>query len=217
MASLQQASKKAQHQAKVDMLSTLGTSQDEFETGGFLTAAAEDAVGDFIIRVKDRIQSQDLIVTGGIEDIKIEVTDTNQINIVGNPWLLYQDRGVRGSESDALAPMSPHAYTNLRPPSYVFENYIKEKNIQMRDNENYYLDSSPFEDSDGDDKKIKSMAYAMATKIYKEGFKPQPIFAVEIPQLIGDIKAVIPSFLTSMLKQQIDAKASDQLFATKKA
>lgn len=207
------ASKKSQQQSRIAMLSSLGTDRTEFDTTEFFSDA-QKAVGDFIERVQTNINNADLPVTGGISDIRIEVDEaTNKINIIGNPWILFQDRGVNGSEEKKYN--SPHSYTDKRPPAYVFKDYIKAKNIQLRHNENYYGDASPFEDMDGDERAIDSAAYAMATKIFKEGFKPQPIFAKEIPKLIGDLKQVIPNFITKNIIQNINAKASDTLFATK--
>ena len=210
---LKQASKKSQHESRIAQVGALGTDKGEFLTADLMNDA-ELVVGEFIERVKTNMQQRDLIVTGSIEDIRIEVTEDKKINVWGNPWLLYQDRGVNGSEDKKYN--TPHEYTNLRPPSSVFESYVKTKNIQLRNNENYYGDPSPFKDMDGDDKAIQSAAYAMATKIYKEGFKPQKFFAVEIPQMIGDLKKLIPNFVSTQIVQQINAKASEQLFIGKK-
>lgn len=210
---IKQASKKSQHQSKVAMLDSLGTDKTEFLDASFFTEA-EKVSGDFIERVKTNINNADLVVTGGIEDMSIAVDEANKkIYIKGNDYLLFIDRGVNGSEEKKYN--TPHSYTDKRPPTYVFKNYIKTKNIQLRYNENYLGKPSPFEDLDGQEKAIDSAAYAMATKIFKEGFKPQPIFAKEIPKLISDLKQVIPNFLAKGIIQQINAKANDSLFPTK--
>lgn len=210
---LKQASKKSQNASKLAMLDSLGSDKSDFYSAE-LFSEAETIAGNFIDRVKTNIDKADMIVTGGISDMKIETdVDNKEIRIIGNPWLLFQDRGVNGSE---LKPYNtPHFYSDKRPPADVFIDYIKTKNIQLRNNENYLGEPSPFSDMDGDDKQIMGAAYAMATKIYKEGFKPQKIFAVEIPQLISELKAVIPGFLSKGIIQQINAKASEVLFATK--
>jgi hypothetical protein len=212
---LEQASRRSQQESRLAALDSLGSDRSEFLTEQLLTDA-ELAVGEFIERVKSNMDKVDLIVTGKITDMRIEHdTKENKINIVSNsPWILYQDRGVNGSEEKKYS--TPHEYTNLRPPSHVFEDYIKTKNIQLRHNENYDANGgSPFSDMDGDDKAIESAAYGMATTIFKEGFKPQKFFAVEIPKLITDLKKVIPNFVISNIVQQINAKASDQLFTGK--
>lgn len=208
---LQQASRRSQQESRLAQLDALGSDRGEFLTEELFTDA-EVVVGEFLERVKSNMQQRELIVTGKIEDMRIEHdTATNQINIIGQGHILWQDRGVNGSQEKKYN--TPHEYTNLRPPAYVFEDYIRTKNIQLRNNENYEVNGgSPFSDIDGDDKAIESAAYAMATKIYKEGFKPQKFFAVEIPQLITDLKKVIPNFVTSNIVQQINAKASEQLF-----
>ena len=212
---LNQASKKSQNASKIAMLDSLGSDKTEFITAE-LMSDAENAVGLFLERVKENMDARDLIVTGKISDMRIEVSkDQKEISIWGNPWVLYQDRGVNGSEEQKYN--TPHAYSDLRPPSSVFENFIRTKNIQLRHNENYDINGgSPFSDIDGDENAIKSAAYGMATKIFKEGFKPQKFFAVEIPELYKDLKKIIPNFVSSMIIQNINAKAADQLFVGKK-
>jgi hypothetical protein len=213
MATLNQASSSNNMASKLAMLSSLGADRSEF-TEAPLMNAVELAAGEFITRVKENMQQRDLIVTGKIADIRIE-TEGNKINIYGHGAVLWQDRGVNGSETQKYN--TPHAYTDKMPPSYVFEDYIRTKNIQLRHNENYDKDGgSPFADMDGDDKAIKSAAYAMAVKIYKDGFKPQKFFAIEIPKLYEDIKAAVPTFMLDQIKQQITAKLADQLFTGKK-
>jgi hypothetical protein len=213
MATLNQASKKAQQASRIAMLDSLGTDKSEFTTAPLLTDM-EEVVGDFIQRVKDNMQSKDLIVTGKIEDLRIETTDTG-IQIYGNPWVLWQDRGVNGSVEKKYN--TPHSYTDKMPPSYVFEDYIRTKNIQLRHNENYDKDGgSPFADIDGDEKLIRSKAFGFAVKIFKEGFAPQKFFSVEIPQLYTDVKKLVPQFVLSQIVQQMNAKASDQLFTGRK-
>lgn len=212
---LNQASKKSQQQSRLAALDSLGTNRSEYQTEELFTEA-EVAVGNFIERVKQNMDERDLIVTGKISDLRIEhdVKD-NKILIKGNPWVLFQDRGVNGSEEKKYN--TPHEYTTLRPPSNVFEDYVRTHNTQKRNNENYDVNGgSRFADIDGDENAIKSAAYAMATKIFKEGFKPQKFFAVEIPELITDLKKIIPNFVTSNIVQQINAKASEQLFTGRK-
>lgn len=212
--SLKQASKKSQNASKIAMLDSLGTDKSEFITAE-LMSDAENAVGLFLERVKENMDSRDLIVTGKISDMRIEVSkDQKEISIWGNSWVLYQDRGVSGVETKYN---TPHEYTNLRPPAYVFRDYIERKNIQLRHNENYDINgASPFSDIDGNEKAIESAAYGMATKVYLDGIEPQKFFAVEIPELYKDLKKIIPNFVSSMIIQNINAKASDQLFVGRK-
>lgn len=211
---LKQASKKSQNASKLAMLDSLGSDKSDFYTAELFTDA-EVIAGNFIDRVKVNIDKADMIVTGSISDMRIETdVDNKEIRIIGNPWLLFQDRGVNPSGLSLYN--TPHAYTDKRPPAYVFKDYIKTKNIQLRNNENYLGEPSPFSDMDGNDKAIDSAAYAMATKIFKEtGIKPQKVFSVEIPQLISELKQLIPGFLSKGIIQQINAKASEVLFATK--
>ena len=139
---LKGATKKAIHQSKVDQLDIFGGDVDEYiQQEGLSTV--EKVVGKFIERVHDNINnSKGMVVTGEILDITIEAKD-DVVNVMANPWLIYQDRGVNGSVKKLYD--TPHSYTDKKPPVQVFIDWIKQKNIQLKDNEKYdKKDGSPF-------------------------------------------------------------------------
>lgn len=188
-------------QSALSQLDSLGSARSNFDTASTFSALENDAA-NFIERVKKNIQGLDLVVTGAIEKINLEVT-ADGINILGTPHLLYQDKGVRGSENSALAPDSPFSYTDKMPPSDVFVEYIKKKNIQLRNEEHYGGKPSPHEDLDGDENAIQSAAYGMAMKVFKEGFRPQPVFSKEIPKLIEDLNKTLGQIASSFITSSI--------------
>jgi hypothetical protein len=208
-----QASRQARASA-LDQLNGLGSSRGNFETADMFTAA-ESSVADFIERVKDNIQSADIVVTGKIEDIKLEVSDTG-IKVLGHKHLLFVDKGVNGSEQKLYD--TPFSYKDKMPPASAFIDYIKEKNLQLRNEENYHNGNphpnktSPHEDIDGDEQAIKSAAYAMSRKIFKEGFKGTPIFSKEIPQLVKDLKKTITNFSKNMITSGIRGGESGDVY-----
>lgn len=184
-------------QSQLDALDSLGTSRDRFETGDVFTAAEND-VADFIERVKANIQAAKMIVTGGIDDIKVKVTE-DSILVLGNEYLLYQDKGVRGSVSGAKAPDSPYAYSTLPPPVEVFVEWIKRTNMNLVNESQFFTPDHPFKELT-EEEKIEKVAYAMQQKIFKEGFKPRNIFSKELPQLKEDLKKSIKDFGANTIK-----------------
>ncbi|MGF7075331.1 hypothetical protein [Mucilaginibacter sp. 3215] len=205
------AASRAARASALSQISQLGTARSEFTTADMFSAAEND-VSNFIIRVKERIQSADMIVTGAIEDIKMQTSDTG-IKVLAPAHLIFQDKGVRGAESSALAPDSPFAYSSKMPPYNVFINWINTKNIQLRNEEFYdHKKGSPHSDIEGDEKAIKQAAYLMARKVYKKGFKPRNIFSPEIPQLVEDLKKSITGFAASMITSGIKGGNSGDVF-----
>lgn len=195
----------------LSQLDSLGSAKSEFDLAGAFSTLEND-VANFIERVKANIQGLDMVVTGSIENISIE-TGSDGINIIGVPHLLYQDQGVQGSESNALAPNSPFKYTDKMPPVSVFIDYIKTKNIQLRNEESYSKTgkTSPHEDLTSEEA-IESAAYAMARKVYREGFKPQPVFSKEIPQLVTDLTKTLGELTSSFITSSITDKNGNNLY-----
>ncbi|TWR26910.1 hypothetical protein FPZ42_07700 [Mucilaginibacter achroorhodeus] len=203
----------ARAQARQDALSqldSLGSNRSSFEFQDVFSTMENDAAA-FIERVKANIQSADMPVTGKIEDLKLQVTETS-INIIGEAYLIYQDKGVKGAKSSTLAPNSPFKYTDKMPPANVFEEYIKRKNINLRNEENYGGNPSPFDDMKGDDKAIKSASWAMAKKVYNEGFKPQDIFSKELPKLVEDLSKSVAGFTADLITSGITDRYGTDIY-----
>lgn len=185
-------------QGLIDSLDNLGSSKSDFNEGGIFTAA-ENNVADFISRVQENINASNMIVTGAISQMKVVILE-DEIQVVGNDWLLYQDRGVKGSKSSAKAPNSPHAYTDKMPPRQVFIDYIKEKNLLATNQAQFFTGESPFKDLT-DEEKIEQMAILMQKYIFENGFKPRNVFAKEIPQLTDELKVSIKDFGVKSIKE----------------
>jgi hypothetical protein len=213
MDNLKQATKKSIYENNVSKLDALGTGKGDYEPADVFSAA-ESVVADFIERVKTNLNSTDMIVTGAIDDLSMEVTDTG-INILGNPYLLYQDEGTKGTESSAKAPDSRFRYTTKMPPTQPFYDWISRKNLNLRNEEYMGGKPSPFEEFD-EEKAKKKLAWAMAKTVYKEGFKPQPVFSREIPQLIDDLTDVLGAFTQDMITSSIRNQYGEDIFKRKK-
>lgn len=198
---LKKATKKSIHESKVQQLD-LGTDIGEFIQKEGLSVI-EDAVGQFIERVHENINNEKgMVTTGKISDITIKAED-GAVHVMGNKWLIYQDRGVNGSEEKLYD--TPHSYSDKMPPVDVFRDWIREKNIQLRDNEKYTGDASPFKEVD-EESKIDGAAWAMAKSVYKRGFKSRNVFSKEIPRLVDDLKGSIADFSVQCIIQAIDVK-----------
>lgn len=199
------ASKKAVHESKVASLDFLGEDVGEFITKESMTVV-EQVVGDFVQRVHQNInQEKGMRTTGSIAQIEVKA-ENNAVNVYAPSHLIYQDRGVNGSEIKRYD--TPHSFKDKRPPVQPIIDWIKAKNIRLKDNHKFKGESSPFKDMD-DDEKITATAWAISTKIFKEGFKPRHIYSKEIPKLVEDLQNEIADFSIQSLEQVIDINPRD--------
>jgi len=192
-----QASGKAKQQLLIDSLDDIGSSRSDYDTN--VTDAIQIASLDFIERVKLNIQEEITPITGAIDDITLE-TYPNKVDIVINNHLLFQDKGVNGSEVKKYN--TEFTYRDLRPPVAPFIQMIKDKNIQLRNEEFYRGDPSPFEEL-SEEKKIERVAWAISTHIYKNGFKPRNVYSKEIPQLETDLMSILGTITADTILSEI--------------
>lgn len=213
MKNRKQASKASIYRSKVKELDNLGTNPQEFLEAGTMSII-EEILGDFILRVQDNINKQkDMVVTGKISDIDLQAQD-GVINVMANKHLIFQDRGVNGAVIKKYD--TPHAYSDKRPPVSVFREWIKRKNINLANSRKMgFEERSDFEDMT-EDKAINAAAWAMATKVFKEGFKGHKVYSKEIPQLIKDLEKEIADFAVQYLVQQVDVKPEAKRVVIKK-
>ena len=197
---IKQASKKSQYDAKVSQLDSLGQSQDLFDT---TLNSIEVAVGQFVERVLVNIQNQDMNVTGKVSDIEVK-TEDNSVVVYANPWLTYQDMGVNGSQNKLYN--TPFSYKDKKPPVDVFKSWINTKNIQLRDNSKYYGKESPFKELT-EEEQVEKVAWAISSKIYKQGFKPRNVYSKEIPELLEDLGEIIGDAITEQIGVRLDVKS----------
>lgn len=208
---LKQASKAAQHRAKVASLDNLGTEEKEFDLKDTMSAI-EGIMGDFIERVHENINKEkDFVTTGAINNIELESRD-NQIIITAPPHLIYQDRGVNGRKLKLYD--TPHSYKDKRPPVAAFKEWIKKKGTFLTEKNQYHKRfdtrlteqekaNQPFKELT-DDELIDKAAWAISTKIYNTGFKPRKIYSKEIPKLIDDLDNLLGDFVVQQINQAIN-------------
>jgi hypothetical protein len=185
-------------QSLIDSLDTLGASKAQYDTADVFSVAEQD-VANFIERVKTNIQAANMVLTGGIEDIKVRATP-DSLQIVGNEYLLYQDKGVKGSISGTKAPNSPYKYTDKMPPLQVFIDYIKRKNVNLKNEAMFFKAGSAFENLT-EEEQIRTVAFLMQRAVFEYGFKPRNIFSKELPQLKEDLKKSIKGFAADSIKE----------------
>lgn len=185
-------------QSLLNQLDSIGSSRGAYNEADIFTAAEQD-VAAFIERVKANIDKEKLVLSGKISNISVKVTDS-EIQVRGTEHLLYQDRGVQGSKSGALAPKSPHKYTTLPPPVEVFVDYIKRKNLNLTNQAQFFEGESHFKELTQDEMILK-VAYAMQRDVFENGFKPRNIFAKEIPKLKKDLKKSLKGYIKDTVRE----------------
>jgi len=176
------AKQSSARQQSLDFLDQLGTSKTEFTDP---KKGLESVCADFIDRVVQNITDQDLIATGQIANIEMQIVSPNEIKIIGEKYINFLDLGMQGAVNATRAPFSPYKYTDKMPPVQEFIDWIKLKNLKVR-NTTYNLGEGKDEVFEGDDKAIEKMAYAMARDRFLNGTQPKNIFKKEIPKLLTD-------------------------------
>ncbi len=190
---------------QIDQVNDLGSNIDEYLLENQLSTI-EQICGEFIKRVVKNIDAQKLPVTGKISDINIETQD-NEVRIMMYPHLIYIDRGVSGTEKKYN---TPHSYTDKKPPVGVFINWIKDKNIQARNNDKYDQPESPFKSIQDDDRAAKGLAFAIQNKIFKDGISPRNVYSKEIPKLIDDLIEEVGNITVSSVINVTDVKPTSK-------
>lgn len=196
------ANQSASRKASLDFLDNLGTDRGEFRK---VSDGLESVAGEFINRVIDNINSFDLIDKGNISDLAIEVIDDKSLNILGQTYINFIDEGVKGSKDSSRAPNSPYAYSNKMPNPQIFADWIRSKNVKVR-NTSYHLGTGNDQviPVDDDDKTIKRAAYAMARDRFEKGAEPKPIFKKEIPRLVQDAANVVGNITVQDILSNLD-------------
>jgi len=196
--SLKDASKKSIYKSNVSRLDSLGINKEEL-LQDVAYSALEKACGEFILRVIENINKRrDFVSTGSITDITLEPTE-NGIKIMAPSHLIYQSRGVSGTEKKYN---TPHSFTNKMPPADVFIDWVKGKAIRLKDNEKYSRKKPPFKGADPNDD-LERMAWAISRSIYKKGIAPKNLYENEIPKLLEDIQREVLDFMIQHFEQII--------------
>lgn len=198
------AKQSSARQQSLDFLDNLGESENNFRD---VSSGLETVAGAFINRVIDNINNYDLIDSGKISDISIEVVSDKEINILGQTYINYIDDGVQGKLTQSRAPLSKYKYSDKMPPTQNFFDWIKSKNIKVR-NTSKTLGSGndTVIDVEDDDKAIKKVAYAMALDRFNHGAEPKPIFKKEIPKMIDDAVKIVGQITIDKIFSNLNLK-----------
>lgn len=192
------ASRQAAQRANLDALDSLGSDRSGFST---ILNPIEESAGAFIERVVKNIEAEKMVVTGAIEGLSITADDSS-VQIRGPLHLIFQDKGVNGSIEKPYN--TPFSYKDKMPPWQIFVNWIKARNIQLRNEDKYTRKpnaNGSFASLDGDDKDIENAARAIAYVVWKRGFKPRFVYSKEIPKLLEDLQSKIPGFAASQIAE----------------
>jgi len=163
---------------KLDVLDSLGTSQEEFEAP---ITTMERVAGSFIVAVKNNLTTGNYQVTGDIANISIEVVNDGELNIVAPIQLLVLNYGISGVYSNAKAPKSTFSYHEGRHiPLLPILGWVKFRGLEFRKPDKMTQITA---DNMTQEQKDISTAYAIKSSIYKEGRKPVDIFTSELDEL----------------------------------
>lgn len=196
------ASQSKARQQSLDFLDQLGTDKAEFRDPA---SGLESVAGDFVKRVIENINQNDVVDSGKIQDLNIVIVSPTQLQITGQKYINYIDEGVQGAINNTRAPLSPYKYSTKMPNPAIFESWIRSKNLKVRNNKYYTGQGSDVKiDVGDDDKQIKQAAYAMALDRYRNGVKPTPIFSKEIPKLVVDATAVVGNITVNDILSNLD-------------
>jgi len=199
------ASKKAQMNALIDnMVASAGIDKGAFS---FNLNIIEEIVAEFIEAVKmDINKEKDHMVTGSIEELSIRVNNMNELEILGLEHLIYQSRGVNGTEQNNG---SPHSYTTLKPPIAPIKEWIKQKKLISRNNGKFFADPV-FDDLD-DDSKINMLAGAIRMNIYKKGYKGRGYWDNNVDRLKQELNNRVALNLGDQIKYRIYNRYGDNV------
>ncbi|WP_449439627.1 hypothetical protein [Pedobacter steynii] len=143
----------------------------------------EKVATDFIGRIQDNISESGMSVTGAASSsLEIEVINDNSLIVRADKHLFFVDEGVNGINNSVG---SRFGYTTKRPPIEPFIAWVKARQLQSKNNPNYY-GKADFEELD-EEAKILSTAWAINTSVYQKGIKPKNVMNKEIPELIDDL------------------------------
>ncbi|MFT3912246.1 MAG: hypothetical protein QM737_22655 [Ferruginibacter sp.] len=177
--------------SNLSRLDAFGSDKNDFDV-------LKHPAGDFITRVQKNLKKADKWLTGKTANLRIVQTDSG-FDIVANESLEYLDKGVSGTETKYN---TPYKYTTKMPPPKVFEDWIRRKNLNKRNNAKYKGKESPTKELTQDEQ-IESAAFAMAKSHQKHGQKPLNVYSSEIDQLKDEIKKEFKDFAVRTILNQL--------------
>ena len=202
---IKQASKKAQFNNLIDnLVANTGTAKSAFS---FNMNVLEEIVAEFIERVKTEINSiNDFLVTGNIQELSIKVNNMNEVEILGLQHIIYQSRGVNGTEQNNG---SVHSYGQYKPPVAPILEWIENRQLISANNSKFFKDPA-FDDMTDTEKKTQ-LAYAIRSKIYKKGFQGKGYWDKNVDWLKNELNTRIQQNLGGQIKFRIFNKYGDNV------
>lgn len=105
----------------------------------------------------------------------------------------YLDKGVSGKRKKYN---TPYSYTTKRPPSRVFEKWIRQKGIQGRNKKGQFM-------------KVKTLSFLIARSVFNNGIKPTMFFTKpferEFAKLDADLLEAFGLDIDEFLEQTLNA------------
>lgn len=205
MAGIKQASKKAQLNSAIDiMVANVGTDKGQFT---FNMSIVEEIIAEFIQNVKDEINGiNDFVTTGSIEELSVLVNKMDEFQILGFSHLIYQSRGVNGTEQNNG---SVHSYTKLKPPLSAFITMVKEKQLITRNNSKFF--ESPIFDDMTTDEKIVQLAGALRETVYRKGFRGKGYWDKNVDLLKVELNQRVKANLADQVRFHIFNQYGDSV------
>jgi hypothetical protein len=178
---LAQATRRSVQNANLSALDNFGSSIDDNKAQSELSLI-EEIISEFIKAIKTNLQSKDMIVGGGIENITVEKNGTD-INILGPAYLAFMDKGVNGTGLSTYD--TPYQYKDKKPPIQPIIDWVNARGL---------ADTT---------EKAKSIAYAIQNKIFHEGLPPRNVYSNEIPALATALAQHITGFTAKNILDKI--------------
>lgn len=188
------ASKKAQMNSLIDnMVANAGIDKGAFR---FNMSILEQVVAEFIEWVKTDINAiKDHMVTGSIQELTMQVNKMDEIFIMGYEWLIYQSRGVSGTQTQHN---TPHRFTTLKPPVAPIIEWVKNRKLITKNASKFY-DNVAFDGYD-EDRQIQQLAFAIREQIYKHGYKGKNYWDKNVDRLRQELNTRVKANLGDQLR-----------------
>ncbi|WP_313511624.1 hypothetical protein [Sphingobacterium sp.] len=188
------ASKKAQMNSMIDnMVANAGIDKGAFR---FNMSILEQVVAEFIEWVKTDINAiKDHMVTGSIQELSLRVNNLNEVEVLGLEHLIYQSRGVSGTQTQHN---TPHRFTTLKPPVAPIIEWVKERQLLTKNASKFY-DNVAFDGYD-EDRQIQQLAFAIREQIYKHGYKGKNYWDKNVDRLRQELNTRVQANLGDQLR-----------------
>jgi hypothetical protein len=190
---LNQATQRSQYRDNLKALESLGTDATAFEDPATIL---ESAAGAFILKTHQSITDSGMSVTGKSADMRINVISDTSLEVTAPAVLFFIDKGVNPSGLKLYE--TPYNYSRFAPPIAPLLEWIKNRQIQSVNNEQFGS-TVHFKELTEEQQQL-STAYAMRYTIFKvTGIKPKNVMSIHIPSFIKDVTDMVTLYAASTL------------------